>query len=119
MSKANGVSKKRQTEIPGTQPPDAVEAIDEAVEAIMSVEESLARVKAKVVTARAVLLGLMIEHKRSTYVYRDGTYKHTWTCKAERQLKHKQESEAKAEERKARKEGKAKADAKPESEPAA
>jgi hypothetical protein len=98
----NGVSKsskKRQTEIPGTQHPDDIDEIDDAIADYLSTLTTETRVKREakeaVTRAKAAALALMQEHKRKVYVYRDGTYKYEFKRDSTEELKYTRRSEAK------------------------
>lgn len=92
----NGASRsaKTQTEIPGTEHPDDVPELDAAVVDWLSALAAAKRARKKAHEKEAVLLLKLKENNVKSYVYRDGTYKHTVKSDRTARLKHKQESEA-------------------------
>ncbi len=88
-------SGKSQTEIPGTEHPDDVPELDQAVVDWLNALAAAKRARKKAHEREAVLLLKLKEHSVKSYVYRDGTYKHTVKADRTARLKHTQESEAK------------------------
>jgi hypothetical protein len=104
----NGVSSKKQQQIiPGTEHPDDVEAIDDAMADFLTARANLLRMKQETNSLKAGVLSLMQEHKRERYVFRDGAYRYTVTADGTVELHVKRESEGE------KKRGKAKAVAGP------
>ncbi len=93
MAKTNGA--KQQTEIPGTEHPDDIPEIDQASVDYLAALASAKRARNKAHAAEALLLQRIRDNKLKEYVFRDGTYKHTFLADRTARLKHKQESEAK------------------------
>ena len=61
-----------QTEIAGTERPDAVPEIDEAAASYFSLNNKLKTLKDKVAAARQALAGRMVDHKLAKYTWIDG-----------------------------------------------
>ena len=97
-SKSNGVrAGKVQTEIPGTAPPDQVDAIDDAAADYLNGRSVLLNMRKEVLGQKNGVLALMREHKRKRYVYRDGVYQFVFTADDKSELHVKREHEKKRE----------------------
>jgi hypothetical protein len=90
----NGVSqKKTQLEVPGTEHPDDVEAIDDAMADYLNARAAVLRMKQGQRELKAAVLALMKEHKRQKYVYRDGGYRYTFSADGTVELHVKREAD--------------------------
>lgn len=90
-------SKKQQTEIPGTQDPDQLPALDDACADFLNARGMVLGARKEMLQLKTALIALMVEHKRKRYVYRDGVFVFVFTTPSKTELHSRREHVKKAE----------------------
>jgi hypothetical protein len=94
---ATKATKKKQTQIPGTEPPEDIDAVDDAIADFLNARSALLNMRKEALRLKVGVLALLREHGRKAYVYRDGIYRYTVKANDEVTLHVKRDHEKKSE----------------------